>query len=242
MSTLMQLVTRFCEENGQVVPLYVYGNTDPAAIQYMRLLERVGDFCKQRGDWQILRRRITWTSVLGEDQGLISAITGIESPGFIVPDTFWDNTLRRPVYGPVSDKNWQTLKAFVPSSPLYQYRIEKGKILINGDMPAGHTLTFIYQTEAWIETAASSGSYITAFAADANVPVFPDSVMELGLQAFWLRAKGKPYDQEMALFTAAVSDAGTKDKIKPNIDMADGRNQLIRPGIFVPAGNWNVTP
>jgi len=242
MSTLLQIISRFCEENAQVIPASVIGNTDPAVIQYKRLLELVGEHIVQKGDWQRLRRRITWTSVAGEDQGLITAITGISSPGVIIPNTFWDNTLRRPIFGPVSDQNWQALKAFVPSNPLYQFRIENGKILVNGDLPAGHTLTFIYQTTAWIETAAGGGSYITNFANDANVPVFPDQLMTLGLRAFWLRAKQLPFDAEMQMFSSALMDAGTRDQVKPVIDMSDGNRQMIRPGIFVPAGNWNVTP
>lgn len=242
MSTLLQIVTRFCEETGQTVPSSVVGNTDLGVLQLKRLLEVVGEHIVQKGDWQRLRRRITWTSVAGEDQGLITSITGISSPGVIIPNTFWDNTLRRPIFGPVSDQNWQALKAFVPSNPLYQFRIENGKILINGDMPVGHTLTFIYQTKAWIETAASSGLYIEAFANDSNVPVFSDQLMTLGLRAFWLRAKQLPFDAEMQMFSSALMDEGTRDKVKPVIDMSDGNRQMIRPGVFVPAGNWNVTP
>ena len=241
MSTIIQLVTRFSEEMGQSAPATVVGNTDVGVLQLKRLLEMVGEHLMQKGRWQKLARRIAWTSISGEDQGDISAITGITLPGYIVPDTFWDNTLRRPIYGPVTDQTWQMLKASVPSNPLYQFRIQNNHILINGDMEAGHSLSFIYQTQGWLQTTSSSGVYVASITADTNVPVFSDQLMELGLKAFWLRAKQLPFDVEMQMFTSARDDALSSENVKPVIDMADGQRQIIRPGIFVPAGNWNVS-
>lgn len=239
--TVLELAQAFCEENGLPVPAALSGSGDAGALQLRQLINKVGKEALRFTNWQVVNKRVTWTSSSGEDQGDITTLIG-EDLGYVIPETFWDNTLRRPIFGPVSDKEWQALKALVPTSPLYQFRIAENHLFISGPMVAGHELSLIYKSIWWVKIAGTNPQqWSDSVTSDSDTMVFPDDLMQLGLLAFWRKAKELEYAQEMSVFKAAAVDLGSTDKIRPIIDMGGGERQ-IKPGIWVPAGNWDQTP
>jgi hypothetical protein len=238
-STVLAIAQRFARLNGLVVPSVLFAGTDADSLQWREIINTVGKDIRRKTNWEKLRIRTTWTSTGVESQGLITAKC-TNNCEYIIPDTFWDTTTREPIFGPLTDGQWQAIKALVPSTPLYQYKILEGTILVAGPVPNTDTLSLMYKTFSWLQTAANVTPTLTDMTADTNVPVFPDELMDLGVSAYWKKIKGLAgWDQEMAKFTQAAQDLGGNDSVKPVIDMSGGTPKFT-PGIWVPAGSWNV--
>ena len=240
MSTILEIAQNFCKLYNLPVPTYLENSTDAGVIQLRQMLLNLGVDIKDSAKWQVCSRRVVWTSIQGEFQGYLSELCP-ENLDYIIPQTFWDNTLRRPVYGPVDDYAWQQLKSMVPQTPLYQFRTLKNELLIYGPMPAGHQLSLMYKTKNWVQVAGSDPpEYTASDIQDADTPVFPDRLFEYGFEYMWRRIKGMKYDTEYNLFLAKVKEYGSKDSVQPVISMDGASQPNIQPGIWVPAGNWQV--
>lgn len=238
MATVLALVQSWCRLNGQTVPSALVGSTDAGVLQLLELVNKTGKDIRRRTSWEKTTKRVTWTSTGVEDQGTIVSRCpdGYE---YIIPETFWNTTTRIPLTGPLSDKDWQMIKSMVPATPLYQFRIQEGNILVAGPVPATDTLSLMYKTFFWLSTAVNLDPTLADIAADTNVPIFPDELMLLGLDVFWREMKQLDAKSQRTQYEFACTDLGGVDGVKPVIDMAGGR-PTVRPGIYVPYGSWNV--
>ena len=77
------------------------------------LLEEEGQTLADRYPFEALQREATFTTVATQVQTALSSVT--TGFNYIVNDTIWNRTLRRPVYGPKSQQDWQQSKAMYPS-------------------------------------------------------------------------------------------------------------------------------
>lgn len=113
---MLSLIQHFCSRTNLSVPQTVYGTSDKQARQILALLEEEGADLSARGEWEVLTNEKTHTTLAQEDQG---AMTAIASNGFryIKNDTIWDRNLQEPVYGGISGREWQALKATAVTGP-----------------------------------------------------------------------------------------------------------------------------
>lgn len=242
MSTFLLLIQDYTASKGLEVPTSVFASTTAELRQFVKVFNMVGRDLHRRMDWQLTKRRITFTSIANEDQGLITSAGIVNSTDFdhIIPETFWNNTLRQQVFGPISDADWQQLKALVATSPLYQFKVYNNHLYVFGPLPAGHTLSFFYKIKSWMEVSLASGTYVDAVTADTNVPFWPDDVMLLGIDAFWRREKGLSFTAQMADYEVKIADISGVDNVKPVLSMDSSGRVAPRPGVIVPYGNWTA--
>lgn len=235
--SLLTIVQNVSRRLGLDIPPAVVGTTDPAVYQLQGLLEEIGTKLVADYNWQALRKATNWTAVAGADQGTLASRTG---PGYkaVVAGTFWDFTLRRPIFGPISDQDWQMLQAFQPGGPLYQYRISGNRVQINPPMPVGDSLGWIWESEWWVADLNGVATGQT-FTADSDIALLPENMLEVGLQARWNQEKGLPYAELQRDFQTMVDSNKAKDGTKQTLSL-DRPSQRLVPGIFVPAGNWPV--
>lgn len=234
-STVLALVTQYCQETGLPVPSALVGATDPHSTQLLALLRKTVRECI-RYRWPSLNKRVTWLSVAGGDQGEITTAFG---PDFQaqVEATFWDETLRRPIYGPTPDAEWEVFKALTNPGPFYRYTVKLNRILVAPDMPAGHTLAVTYYSSYPVitETTLVRKAAITA---DTDTVVFSDDIMLGGLDWCWKKSKGEDWEADRILWVNSVYKA--MGNIPGPTLRLDRPDPVIRPGIIVPAGNWMV--
>jgi hypothetical protein len=237
MLTLLQIVQAFCERNGFTSPDIVAASVDDTVIQYKALLNAELDYIVQRWKWQGINVIGGFTTVATQSQGLM---TDLADDGilYLVKDTIWDQTLRLPVYGPVTASEWEMLMAMPTTGPYYQYRINAGEFLMNPVPPAGHTIAWEYISQLGVR--AADGTLKRYFTADDDTPVLSDTLFMAALEWRYLAKKKLEYAEEFRQYEELALNAFSRDGTKPNINMGGSVN-TIKPGIMVPIGNWDVS-
>lgn len=235
--TMLTCVQDFCERQGIPSPATVYGTTDAQVKQVRALLEDAGVELAKRGNWQALTFEATHTTLALEDQG---AIATIATNGFrkIKNETIWDRTDKLPVLGPLTDRDWQAVKAYAVSGPRYRYRIRGGKLLVNPVPTAGHTWAFEYYSKYWI-LGANGTTYKERFTLDTDTILLPENLLIKGLTWRWLEKKGQDYAEAFREYEMNVKDELGQDGGKPVLCM-DEPSRMGQPGIFVPDRNWSL--
>jgi hypothetical protein len=237
LKTALELIQSFSRKRGLPVPTAVVGSTDAGVLQLLELLNAVGsDLVRRPMDWQVLKRRTVFACLATEDQGSILSLFGVPAAAFS-PETLFNDTRRLPIYGPLSDIEYQEIKALLPTGPFQQFLLRNDHLFITGSLTAGDSLSIMYTTTAWVETGSGTGVYTTEVTDDAYIPVFPDDLIMLGLEWMWRREKELKYDSQFGEYTAKLLDSGDP---KPVLLGHRGRPAEVKPGIIVPAGNWTV--
>lgn len=246
LNTLLQVVQDVCGRSGVPTPLNVIGNQSQQVAQMLALLQEVGEYVQTNFDgMEIFTRDVTWTSFAGEDQGLVVDLLGTEALNaldFIVPDTFWDRSLRRQVAGATTDAEYQALQTLANVGPFYRFRIANGHLLMSPAMPAGHTMALTWRSLNWIVTgpaAPTPNMLANTFTTDGDTIRLDPLLIRLGLRSTWRREKGLPYADLWAQFNERCKKVEGRNKVARDLNM-DGAAGNLRPGIWVPSGNWNV--
>lgn len=171
-------------------------------------------------------------TVATQIQGAISTI----APGYnyIVNETIWNRTLRRPVYGPKSEQDWQQAQAMQINGPFNSYRIIGDSLNFYPAPAASQTCAFEFISRNWVTTTASTAS---AWVADTDTPKVDEQLLVLGTIWRWKEAKGLSFEADFQKYQKRLTDRLGRDGGKPILSMA-GAKYDIQPGIFVPAGNW----
>lgn len=237
--SLLTTVQTFCQRTGLPVPSFVIGTTDLQVLQILALVNEVVEDLCDRWTWTDLMREALFTTVAGEDQGSLDTIA---PNGFlrISQETIFNRTLRLPLFGPLMQAQWQALKALPTTGPFYKYRIRGNHILFMPAGVAGHICAFEYASSFAI-LAADGVTYRSAFAADSDTFVLDEKLLTAGLRWKWKAEKGLDYAEEFRRYEELANNAAGRDGTKPRIDMGGGGDNF-RPGIWVPSGNWNISP
>jgi hypothetical protein len=78
------------------------------------------------------------------------------------------------------------------------------------------------------------------FTADDDTPIFPESLLQRGLSFRWKQIKGLPYQADEEKYYELMNNFVSNNKPRRTLNLAGGNGFDIRPGIFVPSGNWPV--
>lgn len=230
---VLALIQTFTDKLGLPRPSALISATDKSSRNYQALLrETVADLGEYR--WQQQRVRGTFTSVNAELQGKLTTLVGAGYAG-LVKDSIWNDTQHMQISGPLTDQEWQNLKAFGVAGPEWKLWISRDQVYLNPIPPAGDTISFIYVTKYNV-VAADGVTYKEFITADDDSVVFPDNCVLRLFEAKWRKSKGEggwedDYNDAMSLIAKnIVRDAGGKLQL-------DGTS-IQRPGIIIPSGNW----
>ena len=232
--TVLQIVQTACRRIGILAPSLAVGSSDQQIIQLVALCEEEGQELSERYAWEALQVEALFTTVAAQVQTSLSVV----APGFnyIVNDTIWNRTLRRPVYGPNSQQDWQQKKAIQLNGPFNSFRIIADTINFYPNPAAGQTCAFEYISRNWVNTGTtSSATWLT----DADTPKHSEQLIILGLIWRWKAAKGLDYSEDFAKYERRVVDAMGRDAGKARLFM-DGTTYDIQPVILVPRGSFGA--
>lgn len=231
--TCLQIIQSACKRIGILSPNAAVTATDQQIIQLVALAEEEGQELATRYAWEALQTEASFTTVAAQVQTTLAAT----APGFdyIVNDTIWNRTLRRPVYGPRTQQDWQQQKAMQLNGPFNSFRIIADAINFYPNPSAGQSCFFEYISSNWVSTSAAGVSSV--WTNDADTPKIDDQLVILGTIWRWKQIKGLDYAEDFAKYERRLADAMGRDAGKPILDMGGGA-QEIQPVILVPRGNF----
>jgi hypothetical protein len=230
--SLLTLVQKAFKRVGLTAPTAAMSSTDDNVVRMVELANEEGDELWSRGDWQVLVREETHTTLAAESQGLITTICGADFD-HIKNETFRNRTKNR-IWYPVDDVMWQEMKASGITGPVEYFRIRGNYLLTLPTPPAGETMAFEWVTKHWCESSAGAGQ--NAWAADDDVGRLDEGIMLAGLVWRWKKSQGLEYAEDFRQYEMRVETALTRDGAKPRLNM-NGRSGT---GSNVAQGSWNV--
>ncbi len=236
-TTVLTIVQDFTEKLGLPRPTALVGVQEKSVRQMRALLqEAVSDLCEYPWEGQKLRK--TWTSLAGQDQGLLTTIFG-DGYDSLVPETMWNDTRHMRIFGPVTSPVWQAFQTLPNAGPEFQSWISGGRLYISPAQVAGETLTAIYQTKYGVldVDGVTTKERITV---DSDSILFPTNVVLRALEWKWRKQKGEAgweddYNSYITLVARALGKNGG-----PTLSLDGSRTLTAKPGITIPAGSWNV--
>lgn len=236
--TALSVIQNHCQMNALNTPSSLIGSTDTTIGQLFAVLKEILDEMVEASDHNVITLETTFVTIASEDQG---ALATLAPSGFqwILNETLYDRTLKRPLYGPISAEEWQSIKALPNPGPFYKYRIRGDRFLLN-PVPASpfSTIAFEYASSWCVKSA--SGTLQSSIFADTDVFVFPERIIKKGLSYRWKQIKGLPYQADETQFYNQLNNYIARDGTGRRIDVANPSPQDIKPGIFIPTGNWDV--
>lgn len=236
MTTVLTLVQDFTEKMGLPRPAALVGSQEKGVRQMSALLrELISDLGEYR--WADQTRRITWTALAAQDQGLLTTIFGAGFDG-LIQDSMWNQTRRMRIYGPVPNTVWQALQTLPNAGPEFQSWIAENHLYVTPTLAASDTLSALYLTKYTV-VAVDGITTKERVTADDDSLLFPDNVVTRGLEWKWRKQKGEAgWEDDYNAYIGLIARAMTKDGA-PTLSMSRN-NKGARPGVVIPAGSWNV--
>jgi hypothetical protein len=237
---MLQLVQEFCGRRGLPVPTGVQSSTNAQVIQIKGMLNTFCEDLVTRKAWQENTIETTFVSTAAEDQGSILTICPYGFEG-IVLETMFDRTQRVPLYGGLNASEWQVRKALQITGPQYQFRLRQNRLMFSPALPASHTIAFEYQSSYFVQANETSppAPYKAYWTFDTDSCTLGDQLPLMFMAWKWPALKGFDYAEEFAAYERMLAAKLARNASPPVVDMS-GTTQDLRPGIWVPSGNWMV--
>lgn len=210
------------------VPNAVVTNSDIQIVQILGLLNEEGRYLSTRHDWQALETEAAFTTVATESQGTMSALA--PNYRFIKNNTIWNRTQQRPLYGPLSARQWQYQKGSNFNGPWSQYRIVGDTLKFVPAPTAGESCYFEYVTNNW-------ANGLDSFTDDSDTTLLDEECLTLGLIWRWKQTKGFDFAADFDKYDKRVISLISRDGTKPILNLS-GAPSDVNPVVIVPAGNW----
>lgn len=233
--TLLEIVREHAGRQGLPLPASVIGNTSGHCQQISRLVNEFCDDLNTRKAWQETIREAVWTSTATESQGPLSTLAPLAFEG-IVEGTVWDRSERIPLKGGLSAEEWQLRKASAFGGPYSAFRLRGGEFLLNPPPAAGHTMAFEYYSSAFVFDPLTS-TFKKYWSKDTDTSVVDDSLTIAYLRWAWKKEKGLEYAEDFAKYERMFATKSIRNDAASKVDLSCSQ-QSLRPGVFVPTGNW----
>ena|SRR5687767_1130830 len=203
------------------VPSSVIGNTDETAALLLGLSNRGGRSIAKRYAWQALQVVAALTTLAASSQGALPA-----NFDRIIPDTMWNTTRRRKVFGPLDAQEWAEISATVTTMVDPAFQIRAGNIYMTPTPAAGEAVIYTYASTLWVD---NGGADATAYDADTNTTVFDDELLVLDLVWRYRHNRGLDFEPDRLEFERRLADAITLDGGRRTIDTTSCRMPVGQP-------------
>ena len=232
---LLDMVQSAARRVGIPVPNVVATATDATVLLLLELAQEEGRQLARFGDWRVLRKEKTFTTVAAETQTDTPIPT--DFAGFI-DETFWNRSRREMLWGPATAQEWQSWKA-QNSFPIYgTYYLRGTSLLMNPTPTAGETCAYEYRSSYWCQS--SGGTAQEYWQADTDTGILSEYLMALGLVWRFKQSRGMEWQPDFAKYEFEVNQALAKDQPRRIHSMSNGSNTNKKPGVTAPEGYWSL--
>jgi hypothetical protein len=234
--SLLTIIQGAAKELALSSPSAAYTSSDTQIIQLVALAQAEGKELAQDFDWKALTKEKTFTSTAAAAQ------SGALASDYdrMVPETFWNRTANRSLWGPISPQDWQEAQVLAGTTAVTErWRLRGTDVLITPTPNGTDTYAYEYISTQWCES--SGGTDQSAWASDTDTGILPEEVMKLGILWRFLRAKGFDYAEPMRSYELAKAKAQNRDGGgKRTLNFARRNNYRAARIPYVPEGSWSL--
>ena len=196
--TLLTICQNVAREVGLLVPTTIVANTgDETAVALLAAAQGAGKALAREKNWAALRQEHTFTaSSSGASYPLPADFLRF------LPNTVWDRTAKWPIDGPQTGVAWQVEKSGITvAGQRRRWRVIPNATTgvkqfdVTPVPTATDSYVFEYMSDQWC-TASAAGTKLNAFAADGNVVMFDEWLVERAAKWRTKQILGLPYAVE----------------------------------------------
>ena len=234
--SLLTLVNGAQDTIGITRSTTVIASTSGNVRTLLALAQTEGQELIERFAWPATQLEAAHTTIAAENQGVMTTI----APGFgyMINQSFWDRTLTQPVDGPLSPQEWQLFKARVTTGPYSSYRLQSGNLYAYPAPTSGSDWRFEYQSINFCESSGGTGQ--SAWAADTDVGVLDENLMQMGVVWRFKKKNGLDYSEDFRVYEQKLANKTSRVGGKRVLDMAGG-NGVDHGDDGIGSTNWSNT-
>lgn len=190
-TTLSAIVQNVAAMVSFPTPVDPAGDTDPAVVQMVQSVNLAGIDLMSMNGWQELTKVHTMS--------IQASTPGISEQAYDLPEDFyefvdqtqWNSTMQWPAVGPVSPQAWQELliRQTLPTLSFY-WQVRGNKIYILSPPTSAQTLSFYYQSVAWVRDQDNASLYKNRATKNGDVILLDSYLVTLLARTKWLEMKG----------------------------------------------------
>lgn len=218
------------------------GDTDPAVQQMVQAVNLAGIDLLSLWDWERLTKMHSITiQADGPNQTQKAFELPVDFYEF-VDQTQWNSTNRWPAIGPISPQMWQNLlvRQVLPTLSFY-WQVRDQKLYILSPPTSAQTLTFFYQSVAWVRDQDNPDLYKNRATKNGDVIILDSYLVTLLARAKWLEMKGLDSSAAMRDFEVNFENRKGNEKGAPVLTMArDYTFPYIQPLANTPDTGYGI--
>lgn len=232
--SLLTLIQNASGRAGVIRPSSAFSSTDLQVQQLVGMAQQEGIELAEGFEWKILTKEKTFTCTAAAAQ------TGAIASDFdrFLPETFFNRSQKRPVFGPISAQEWQFTQAVVATTLVESFRVRGSDILITPTPNGTDSYAYEYIGNKWCQS--SGGTAQSAWAADTDTGILSEEIMTLGVIWRFRKSKGLDYDEDFRTYEMAKARAQTKDGGRRRLNFARRNMAGLARAPFIQEGSWNL--
>lgn len=219
-NTLSAIVQNVAQLVSFPTPADPAGDTDPAVVQMVQAVNLAGTDLLAMGDWQELTKTHT-ISIQASPPGVSEQAFPLPSDFYeFVDQTQWNSTMQWPAVGPVSPQAWQQLliRQTLPTLSFY-WQVRDNSLYILSPPTAAQTLSFFYQSVAWVRDQDTLTLYKNRAVKNGDVILLDAYLVTLLARVKWLEMKGFDSSASMRDFQVNYENRKGNEKGAPVLNM-----------------------
>jgi hypothetical protein len=234
--SLISLVQQLSGEMNLPQPTAVISSEDQNVKKLLALLRATCDDLLAEHDWQVLQTRYALTTSNGVDNYAFPS--DIER---FISATFFDETNRWPLRGPLTPSGWEWLKTTqLSSSPFERFRIQGDRLYLYPTPGASPiSLAMEYVSRNYVRDGSTSAPK-SDFTQDSDICVFDHRVVIYGTKVKWLASISQDTTAALVDYSRALEFSKGSDSPAPRLFLDGCPATPLLSSRNYPDGSWVV--
>ena len=235
--SLLTIIQAACSRLAIPVPTAVVSSTNSQVMQLYALANEEIQECTFRFPWTKIREFQTFSTLNQLEQTGALSSDFDEQTDYIIPETMWDRTTVRKVFGPLTPEQWENERAFPVYTPIAPaFMVQNATLYLTPAPAAGDTLAFEICVQKGVRSSASAKQVY--FQADTDTSIFGDPLTTKGVVWRFKKMKGLDYSDEFQSYENMINVMYARDGARPRLNLAYGLNRRLLYPANIPIGSW----
>lgn len=215
--TLLNIIQTVTSELGFPTPTTAVSSTDTNTLKLLSLTRATCDDLLREYDWQILQTRYSFITTSG-----VEAYPFPSDEERFIGGTFFDQSNRWPMAGPLTAIEWEQLKVSnLATSPFQRYRIYGGTLHLY-PTPGTTPFTLVYEYISNSYCTSSGGLVQSDLQQDSDIIRFDHRCVIYGIKLKWLASVGMDTTVALVDYARALEYAKGVDSPSRKLHIGGG--------------------